>query len=291
MRTITLFLFAVLTHAVAANGGQLGTVRFSTSAAPPAQPRFEQGLALLHSFQYEEAEQAFGRAAQQDWQCAMCHWGLAMVHYQQLSDWPSASDFARARQELARAQRIRRTTTRERAYIAAAATFFQSNRALTHAARIGQYSRQLDLLRRRFPTDVDATAFYALSLVALANEQPNPLPLLRSAVDVLEPLLQTDGNHPGVAHYLIHAADQPELAMRGLEAARCYADIAPDSSHALHMPSHIFVRLGLWDEAIALNLRAAKAGAAAMAEHRGAPTNQTHALDYHAYAYLQRGQE
>src|SRR3954469_23104872 len=105
MRTMKLGLFILLTHAVAANAGQLGTVRFPTSAAPQAQPGFEQGLALLHSFQYDEAEQGFGRAAQQDSQCAMCHWGLAMVRYQQLSDWPSASDFSRARQELARARR------------------------------------------------------------------------------------------------------------------------------------------------------------------------------------------
>jgi tetratricopeptide (TPR) repeat protein len=281
----------VLTSGVVSAADRLGIVHFPTSCARRVQPTFEHGLALLHSFQYDEAARAFGDASRQDPHCAMSHWGQAIALYRQLWDWPSPELLQLGRQQIRRAQQIGAQTPRERAYIAAAAAFFQDRPTWSHADRIKAYSQALATVCRRFPKDVDAGAFYALSLVALANEDVAILPTLRHAIAVLQPLLAAQPNHPGVAHYLIHAADMPELAPLGLAAARKYADIAPDSSHALHMPSHIFVRLGLWPETIALNQRAAAAGAKAATEHRADGSYQLHAMDYLAYAYLQSGQE
>src|SRR5438093_3714568 len=275
----------------AAATDHLGTVVFPTSCSSTVQPAIERGVALLHSFQYEEAAQEFDAAAHREASCAMCHWGKAMTSYHQLWNWPTTDALKEGRREIARAQQLGAKTARERGYIAAAAAFFDAPRTSTHAGRIRAYSRQLATLHRRFPQDGEASAFYALSLVALAGEHLDDLANLRQAISILDPLLRQQPNHPGAAHYLIHAADRPELAPLGLEAARMYADIAPDSSHALHMPSHIFVRLGLWEETIALNLRAAVSGAHAAMEHRGDYTYQIHAMDYLRYAYLQRGME
>jgi tetratricopeptide (TPR) repeat protein len=270
----------------------LGTVTFPTSCSSEVQPTIERGVALLHSFQYEEAAQAFDDASRRDASCAMCHWGKAMTLYRPLfGEWPTPEELKEGRQGIARAEQLGVTTARERGYLAAAAAFFNASPTTTHAGRIRAYSGQLGTLHRRFPDDGEATAFYALSLVALAGERVNALANRRQAIAILAPLLRRQPNHPGVAHYLIHAADRPELAPLGLVAARMYANIAPDSSHALHMPSHIFVRLGLWEETIALNLRAAAAGAHAAMEHRGDYTYQIHAMDYLNYAYLQRGLE
>ena len=290
---LSTLVIGVLGLPPAAAADQLGTVVFPTSCSSTVQPAIERGVALLHSFQYDEADQAFSEASRQDVRCAMCHWGKAMALYHPLwNEWPSTTAFKQARTEIARAQRTGTKTRREQLYIAAAAVFFQDDRpALTHAERVKAYSNASGVLHRQFPQDQEATAFYALSLVALASEHVDDLSNLREAMAILQPLLREHPDHPGAAHYLIHAADRPELASLGLDAARTYADIAPDSSHALHMPSHIFVRLGLWEETIALNLRAAASGAHATMEHRGDYTYQIHAMDYLRYAYLQRGME
>jgi hypothetical protein len=283
---------AFLALAPAATADLLGTVVFPTSCSPSVQPTMERGVALLHSFQYEEAAQAFDDAGHRDASCAMCHWGKAVTLYHPLfGEWPTTEALKEGRQAIALAQQLGAKTARERAYIAAAAAFFDASPSTTHAGRIRAYSHQLATLHRRFPDDGEATAFYALSLVALAGEHVDALANQRQAISILAPLLHQQPNHPGAAHYLIHAADRPELASLGLGAARVYADIAPDSSHALHMPSHIFVRLGLWEETIALNLRAAVSGAHAAIEHRGDYTYQIHAMDYLRYAYLQLGLE
>ena len=271
--------------------GQAGTITFPTSSAPEIQPLVTRAVALMHSFQYDEAEQAFDEAARRDPSCAMCRWGKAIVLYRQIWGWPTPENFAKGREELGRAQREGAKTPREKAYIAAALVFFESDPAQTHADIVRAYSRQLEQLHRDYPTDADAGAFYALSLIALAGEGVDPLANRRRAIDTLQPFLRDQPNHPGVAHYLIHAADIPDLASQGLEAAKRYAAIAPDSSHALHMPSHIFVRLGVWQDTIDLNLRAAAAGAKAMQEHHGDASYELHAMDYLAYAYLQTGQE
>jgi hypothetical protein len=271
---------------------ELGKVSFPTSCTSEAQPGLEKAVALLHSFQYTESEQLFRAAAKQDPQCAMARWGQAMARYHQLWDFPQAGTLEQGLVDVQEAQKIGAATERERGYIAAAAAFYQDNPKLSHAERTGAYSAALAELHAQSPQDVEASAFYALSLVALADvDHVDDLANRRKAIAILDPLFRQHPDDPGAAHYLIHAADVPELAPEGLEAARHYAKIAPDSSHALHMPSHIFTRLGLWQESIASNLAAAASAAHSIAGHHAEPHYQTHAMDYLNYAYLQTGQE
>ena len=278
--------------ASAAPPDQLGKVNFPTNCIPEAQPTLERGLALLHSFQYTEAEQIFSDAAKQDPKCAMAEWGKAMALYHQLWDFPQAGTLKQGLEDVQQAQKIGAATERERAYIAAAAAFYQDNPKLSHAERTGAYSAALAQLHAQSPEDVEAGAFYALSLVALADvDHIDDLANRKKAIAILDPLFRQHPDDPGVAHYLIHATDVPELASQGLAAARHYAKIAPDSSHALHMPSHIFARLGLWQESIASNIAASASAAHAIEAHHSEPHYQTHAMDYLNYAYLQSGQE
>jgi tetratricopeptide (TPR) repeat protein len=270
---------------------QLGKVNFPTSCSSAAQPMMEKAVALLHSFQYQQSEQTFTDAAQQDPHCAMAYWGKAMALYHQLWDFPEARDLREGRDDLELAGKIGGTTPRESEYISAAAAFYQDDPKLTHTARAQAYSTDMEKLYRDNPKDTDAAAFYALSLVALAEYGEQGLANRKKALAILDPLLITEPEHPGVAHYIIHASDTPELASQGLEAARVYAKIAPDSSHAIHMPSHIFTRLGLWQESIDSNIAAIASAAKATEMHMADALYQTHAMDFLDYAYLQSGQE
>lgn len=271
---------------------QLGQVHFPTSCSADAQPLMETGVALLHSFQYQQADQTFSEAANRDSKCAMAQWGKAMSHYEQLWDFPSAKALKLGAQDIRQAQSLGASTDRERGYIATAAAFYLADSKLTEAQRVQAFSAALAGLHKQFPDDVNAAAFYALSLLALAEQQEVDAPANRkAAITILQPLCQAAPENPGPAHYLIHATDTSEFAPQGLVAARAYSKIAPDSSHALHMPSHIFVRLGLWQESIASNLAAAASAAKATQEHRSAPHYQFHALDFLDYSYLQNGRE
>jgi tetratricopeptide (TPR) repeat protein len=270
---------------------QLGKVNFPTSCSPQAQPTMEKAVALLHSFQYQESEQTFIEAAQQDSHCAMAYWGKAMALYHQLWDFPDAHVLREGREDLGQAKKIGGTTQREDGYTSAAVSFFQDDSKLSHTARAQAYSSAMEKVYRDNPKDIDAAAFYALSLVALAEYGESDLSNRKKALAILVPLLLTEPDHPGVAHYIIHASDTPELAAEGLDAARMYAKIAPDSSHALHMPSHIFTRLGLWQESIDSNLAAISSAAKATEMHMADAHYQTHAMDFLDYAYLQSGQE
>src|SRR5579864_6659282 len=269
----------------------LGSVSFPISCAPAVQSTFNQGVALLHSFQYQESEQTFTQVAQQDPQCAMAYWGEAMSLYHQLWDWPSADTLKQGLQDTIQAQKLRAQTDRERMYIVSAGVFFQDNANLSRASRVKAYSDWMNRIFTKYPDDVNAGAFYALSLITLQGKKADELANRKQAIDILDKLFAIAPNHPGVAHYLIHAADTPELASQGLVAARKYAKIAPDSSHALHMPSHIFVRLGLWQESIDSNLAAASAAAEATQKHLGEAHYQFHAMDFLDYSYLQMGEE
>jgi tetratricopeptide (TPR) repeat protein len=275
----------------AAANGNLGAVNFPISCSPDVQLKFDAGVALLHSFQYQQAEQAFQEVEKEDPSCAVAHWGEAMSLYHELWDWPSAETLAEGRADIQKAFRPAAKTEREREYVRAAAVFFQDNQKLSHAQRLGAYSEVMGKLFKKFPDDVNAGAFYALSLVAMpTNDKSTEMTNRTAAIDILNKLFVAAPRNPGVAHYLIHAADTPELAPQGLAAARRYAKIAPNSSHALHMPSHIFVRLGMWPETIASNL-AAEASAAKAAEMKLADSNyQFHAMDFLDCAYLQSGQ-
>jgi tetratricopeptide (TPR) repeat protein len=277
---------------VSATPDELGKVQFPTSCSASVQPVITTGVALLHSFQYQLAQQTFSGAAERDPHCAMAHWGKAMSLYHQLWDFPQPDTLAEGRKEMDEAQKLGAATERERGYISAAAAFYADNPKLTHLERTQAYSASLAKLHAQFPGDVEAAAFYALSLVALAEQDhPNETAHRKAAISILAPLLQSHPDNPGVAHYLIHATDTTEFAPQGLEAARRYAKIAPDSSHAIHMPSHIFVRLGLWQESIASNIAARDSGARAAEMHHAEFHYQTHAMDFLNYSYLQAGQE
>jgi tetratricopeptide (TPR) repeat protein len=271
-------------------GSALGTVNFPSSCTPEAQKTVERGVALLHSFQYQQLEQAFGEAARQDSHCAIAYWGEAMGLYHQLWDFPTATTLRAGRQYAQEAVKAGAKTDRERAYIEAAAAFYQDNPKLSHVDRRRAYAQAMAHLHQKFANDDDGAAFYALSLVALAEDGDNEMANRKQAVAILQPLFQKHPDNPGMAHYLIHATDTPQLASQGLEAARAYAKIAPASSHALHMPSHIFIRLGLWQDCINSNLAAAAAAARATRAHLADSGYQFHAMDFLDYAYLQSGQ-
>ena len=270
---------------------QLGRVSFPNSCKAEAQPALVKGLALLHSFQYRESEAAFKAAADLDAGCAMAEWGKAMALYHQLWDFPQGHTMRHGLENVEQAQKIGAPTSRERGYLAAAAAFYADDARLSHVQRTTAYSEALARLHSEAPEDMEASAFYALSLVALADENADVMANRKKAIAILEPLFRAHPDHPGVAHYLIHAADRSGLAEQGLAAARAYASIAPDSSHALHMPSHIFTRLGLWRESIASNIAASAAAAHASEMHEAESHYQTHAMDFLDYAYLQSGLE
>jgi tetratricopeptide (TPR) repeat protein len=263
---------------------QLGHVNFPNSCKAEAQPALLKGLALLHSFQYQESESAFRAAADLDGNCAMAHWGKAMALYHQLWDFPGRHTLSEGLASVTQAQKIGAPTPRERGYIDAAAAFYQDDAKLSRTQRTTAYSEALAQLRSKAPEDVEASAFYALSLVALADEGVDGTANRKKAIAILTPLFKTHPDSPGVAHYLIHAADTAQLANEGLAAARAYAKIAPDSSHALHMPSHIFTRLGLWQESIASNIAASTAAAHATEMHVAESHYQTHAMEFLDYA-------
>ena len=283
--------FAATNDSRTGTSEQLGHVDFPNSCKAEAQPALLKGLALLHSFQYRESESAFKAATDLDANCAIAHWGAAMALYHQLWDFPGKRTLKEGLESVEEAQRLGAPTPRERGYIAAAAAFYADDEKLSHVQRTTAYSEALAQLHSGAPGDVEASAFYALSLVALADEDVDDTTNRKKAIAILEPLFQKHPDNPGVAHYLIHATDKPQFASEGLAAARAYAKIAPDSSHALHMPSHIFTRLGLWQESIASNIAASSAAAHASEMHQSESHYETHAMDFLDYAYLQSGQE
>jgi len=263
----------------------LGTVEFRVSCTAEAQEPFTRGVALLHSFAYEESAEAFRNAAAKDPGCAMAHWGLAMTEYHQLWEpYPGPEELQRGAAEIQRARELKPRTPREKDYIEALGAFFDGWEKRDHAARAKAYQEAMRGMQERNPKDQEAAIFYALALVATALPEDRTYENQRTAAAILEPLFAAQPNHPGAAHYLIHAYDNPVLAPQGVAAARAYSKIAPDMPHALHMPSHIFTRLGLWEDSVSSNL-----AAAAAARKHGDAGEEFHALDYLVYAYLQLG--
>ena len=270
-------------------GEQLGKVSFPISCAPASQSAFERGVALLHSFGYDEAEEQFTAILQTDPDCAMAHWGIAMSLFHQIWERPEDSTLKRGHEEIAKAQKIGGKTERERGHISALAVFYQDPAKKVYLQQATAYSNAMAKLYQQYPTDVEAGAFYALSLLAAKPPDDTSHAAEKKAVAILDPLFQQQPEHPGLAHYIIHACDSPELAPMGLAAARRYAEIAPSSAHAVHMPSHIFARLGLWQEDIQANLKSValtqKSDAMYMRGH------ELHAMHFLLYAYLQTGQD
>src|SRR5579863_3129836 len=271
---------------------QLGTVVFPVSCAPSVQKPFERGIALLHSFWYEEAEKQFTQIAAEDPHCAMAHWGVAMSLWHQLWNNPDPQVIQRGLDEVHQAKTTDGPTTpREKAYIAAIAAFYSDSKKLNHQARAKAYSDAMKNVYEKFPDDHEAAAFYALSLLASEPHDDATFANRKAAAAILEKLFATEPDHPGVAHYLIHSYDKPQLAELGIPAARRYAQVAPAAPHALHMPSHIFARVGLWQDDIKSNLASIAATRESAAMHMGGEGHQFHAMDFLFYAYLQSGRE
>jgi tetratricopeptide (TPR) repeat protein len=275
----------------AAPAERLGKVDFPTSGSPAAQERFLHGLAALHSFWYDEAADAFREAQRIEPGFAMAYWGEAMTYNHPI--WQEV-DVEAARAALARlaatpeARAARAPTPREKGYLAAVETLYGEG---DKAARDRAYAAAMARLAERFPEDVEAAAFQALSILGLTRPgDPADFPALMRAAAILEELLDQNPDHPGVLHYLIHAYDDPVHAPLGLRAARRYAQVAPAAHHALHMPSHIFVQLGMWPDVAASN-EASWAASVAWTERRALPVEKRdfHSLGWLGYAYLQQG--
>ena len=276
--------------ATAVSDEHLGTVSFPVSCAPAVRAGFNRGVALLHDFWYEEARPQFEKIVAADPACAMAHWGIAMSAFHQIWDRPDAATMAKGWQELQAAQSRPAKTTREREYIAALSGFFRPGTE-DFQARIGAYAAAMATLYAHYPADVDAGAFYALALLAAEPPDDTTLTQEKKAMAVLTPLWQKDPDNPGVVHYIIHACDNPSLAPDGLAAARHYGEIAASGPHAVHMPGHIFARLGMWPEDIEANLGSVAASRAAKARHESGWMDQFHSDDFLVYAYLQSGDD
>ena len=270
----------------AGDPGRLGKVNFPVSCDPSVRPEFSSAVAMLHSFWYEKASETFAAVAEKDPTCGMAYWGVAMTYYHPIWQAPGPADLKAGVASLEKAKSAGAKTQRERDYIAALDTFYRDANTLDHPTRALAYEKAMDELQARYPDDHEAAIFYALALLATAPPTDRTYVNQKKAGAILEPLFVEQPEHPGIAHYIIHAYDYPPLAQRALDAARRYAKIAPDSPHALHMPSHIFTRLGLWQESIHSNL-----ASAAAAQKNNAPGNELHAKDYLIYAYLQGGQD
>jgi tetratricopeptide (TPR) repeat protein len=262
----------------------LGSVSFPTSCATDVQKPFERAVAMLHSFWFEQAEAAFTDVATRDPGCAMAYWGMAMTFWgnPMTRAAPAPARAEAARERVAKARELARgATERERGWIEAAAALYEGPE--DHMARMRAHEAAMRRVMESNPDDVEAVIFYGRA--AIANAPPTDLTFARQlhAAEVMEPLFAKQADHPGLAHYIIHAFDAPPIAEEGLAAARRYASIAPAAPHALHMPSHIFTRLGYWTESIETNTRSAQA--------EPNPDAAVHPMDYMVYAYLQLGRD
>ncbi len=285
-----------------------GTVDFPVSCSPAVRPEFLRGVALLHSFFYEEARRIFTEVAAKDPTCAMAQWGIGMTWWHPIWTPPTSEEMKAGKAAADKAMAIKTGTERERGFITALNTYYNTPDSPT-TGEVGQschgpvgprdrviaYENAMRKLYDKYPDDVEVQTFYALAVLAVGYATPTDTTLanqLRAAA-ILEKLWKTNPQHPGVAHYLIHSYDYPAFAERGLAAARSYGSIAPWVPHALHMPSHIFTRLGMWEDSIAANRSSSKASRAyAKMRHRDATeAEELHALDYMAYSYLQEGQD
>lgn len=274
-------------------GEVLGRVHFPVTCKPEVQPAFDRAMALLHSFGYEMAREGFAAVAEQDPACGMARWGVAMTWYHPIWAPPTPAELAAGRSAAEEAARLGASSEREKGYIAAIGAFYRDADKLDHRTRAAAYQAALKKLAAAFPEDDEAAILHGLALLGTAPPTDTTYAQQKRAAEVLNRLLPEYPDHPGILHYIIHSFDYPQLASLALPAARAYAKVAPSSPHALHMPSHIFTRLGLWEESIASNLDSAAAAKAQVARtHPGATAfDDLHALDYLEYAYLQLGDD
>jgi tetratricopeptide (TPR) repeat protein len=272
-------------------GEAFGAVGFETSCGQKVKKDFDLGIALLHSFEYDEAEKVFAKVIEAEPGCAIAYWGVAMSNYHPLWAPPTQAEFQKGTKAIAIAQSISKKTDREAAYIDALASFYADADKKDHRARIGIFEKAMEKLYTDFPNDKEAAIFYALTLTSVADPADKTYAKQKKSSEVLSKVYADQPDHPGIIHYIIHANDYPELAHLALAEARKYASIAPSSAHAQHMPSHIFTRLGLWQECINSNAAAATSAAcyAQSTGIKGHWDEELHALDYLTYGYLQQG--
>jgi tetratricopeptide (TPR) repeat protein len=267
---------------------KLGAVHFTTSCNAEAQTEINRAVALLHSFQFQNAIQGFNTALKRDPGCGVAHWGIA------LSEWGNpfalgmkdSSQLQAGRESAERGKAAGMKTERERAYIAAVANLYSNFESTPQQARLLAYRDAMEALASKYPDDREAKIFYALALTAAEEPTDKTYAARLRAGAILEKLFREEPNHPGLAHYIIHTYDVPPLAGKALVAARRYSDIAPDAPHALHMPSHTFTRVGYWQDSIDSNR-----AAAAASRREGQTAEELHASDYQVYAYLQTAQD
>jgi hypothetical protein len=272
---------------------QFGTVQFISSCSQKTKPDFDLAIALLHSFEYDEAEKVFAKVIEEEPTCAMAYWGVAMSNYHQV--WPSPpteAELEKGTKAILIAQALKNKSKQEADYINAIALFYKDWNTIDHRTRTLSYEKAMEKVYTTYPTDKEVAAFYALSLAGAADPADKTYIKQRKAGDILTALFPGEPNHPGIVHYIIHTYDYPELASLALPAARKYAAIAPSSAHAQHMPSHIFTRLGLWNECIQSNLVSTSSAKcyAETAGIKGHWDEELHGMDYLVYAYLQRGE-
>jgi hypothetical protein len=269
----------------------LGSVDFQIDCSESVKIDFDLALLLLHSFEYDEAEKVFARVIDKEPGCAMAYWGVAMSNFHPLWAPPTNTELKKGAKAIQIARSIP-ATERESAFIAAIGSFYDDWEVKDHRSRCLEFEKKMEEVYADFPADKEAAIFYSLALDAAADPNDKSFARQKKAGSILQALYPGQPNHPGIAHYLIHTFDYPSLAKQGLDAARNYASIAPSSAHALHMPSHIFIRLGYWDESIRSNL-ASVSSARCYAEGAGMKGHwdeELHGLDYLVYAYLQKGE-
>jgi hypothetical protein len=275
-------------HVHATSAEKLGSVNFTTSCSAAAQSPFNRAVALLHSFEFLRAIDGFGATLAADPSCAMADWGIA------LSRWSNpfavgirpAGPLQEGRAAVERARAIGAKTERERAYVDAVSRLYDNFETIDQASRVRAYRDAMSKVAAAYPNDREASIVYALSLAAAASPADKTFADQLKAGAILERLIVRQPDHPGLAHYIIHAYDEPPLANRAVEAARRYAKIAPSAPHALHMPSHTFTRLGYWQDSIETNTASGEA-----AKRDGSVAEELHTMDYRAYAYLQTTQD
>jgi len=269
-----------------------GKVSFKISNPGKVMEDFDLAIALLHSFEYDEAEKVFAKIIDQKPDCAMAYWGVAMCNYHPLWTPPGEAELKKGAKAIEIARSISKKSDREAEYIDAISAFYKDWNKVDHPTRCINFEKGMEKVYSHYPEDKEAAIFYALALDAAASPTDKSFKNQKKAGSILYALYPGEPNHPGIAHYIIHTYDYPGLAILALPMARKYASIAPSSAHALHMPSHIFTRLGLWDECINSNLASTSAARcyALAAGITGHWDEELHGLDYLVYAYLQKGE-
>ena len=272
---------------------QFGSITFNVSCSEKVKNDFNVAVALLHSFEYEEAEKVFAKIIDKEPDCAMAYWGVAMCNYHPLWAPPSQPELVKGAKAVELARKLTQTPEWELGYINAIAMFYKDADKIDHHTRSVSFKNAMAVMYSKYPQDKEAAIFYALALDAAADPGDKSYTNQRKAGTILNAIYPDEPNHPGIVHYIIHTYDYPGLAELALPAARKYASIAPGSAHAQHMPSHIFTRLGLWDESIQSNL-ISTASAKCYGENaaiKGHNDEELHAMDYLVYAYLQKAED